>query len=123
MDDREILRLLGDILKKLERIEKKVRADRWPEVNEIFASIRSQEEKLTDPKNDIPARLASDPAFSSRYLELKEKAEARIRDVTRAIESWKETQLLRIAQSRNLTDALNRYSRPPDTSFFVDKKE
>jgi hypothetical protein len=123
MDDREILSLLSEIPGELEKIEKKITSDGWPEVKELFVAIRRREEKISDPGTGMAVRLASDPQFLARYTEIRNLINAKINDVTRTIGSWKEAQLKKITVSRNFSDALNRYARQPDISFYVDKKE
>lgn len=123
MDNRAILRLLGDILKNLDKVEKKIVADSWAETDELFSAIRGAEKKLSSAGKDIPARITADPVFAARYTDLKDQVSARITDVARSIESWKLTQLKKIAAARNVTNSLNRYFKTPDTSFYVDKKE
>lgn len=123
MDEKEILIHLRRISTDLGEVGESLKKNDWDNVEKLLARIDEIQTKIKDNEVPVETFLARNPSFEKEYTAVKEKLLAQIEQNNTAIEIWKVKQAEKITGSRNVLDTLARYYTPPNTPYYIDKKE
>lgn len=119
----DLLACYREILSRLESIHECVATDRWQEIGRLLNEINGYDRLLHEHAAEVQRWIAADPALAARYREARVAAGERITQAQAAIEKWKETQMQRLSQSKNVSDNLAKYRSASSISYYVDRQE
>jgi regulator of replication initiation timing len=123
MREKEILTILSDISRKLDKGERHIKKNEWDDVGTLFSEINALHEKVR--KNDPPIKrlMAENPSFKEQYEPLREILLEKTTRVISVIEQWKSEQADKITGSKNLLDNISKYYKPSNSSYYIDTNE
>lgn len=123
MDEKEILVHLRRISADLEKVGESLGKNDWDNVEKLLARVNEIQTKIKGNEVPLETLLSRDPSFEEEYTAIKEKLLEQVKQNSADIEAWKVKQAEKIAGSRNVLDTIARYYTPPNTSYYIDKKE
>jgi DNA repair ATPase RecN len=123
MDEKEILAQLRRISTALGEVQESLKKNDWDSVEKLLARVNEIQTKIKENEVSVETFLSRDPLFEKEYSDIKEKLLEQVKQNNADIEAWKMKQTGKIAGSRNILDTIARYYTPPNTSYYIDKKE
>jgi hypothetical protein len=123
MDEKDILNKLGRVSNKLVKVGENIKNDNWDMVGKLLSQVNGIQEKIKNSPVSVETFLAQSPSFKKEYTFIKGKLLEQIKQNNAAIEEWKVKHTEKIASSKNALDNISKYYKPPDTSYYIDRKE
>lgn len=123
MDEKDILAHLRRISDNLGKVGESLKKNDWDNVEKLLARVNEIQTKIKGNAVPVETFLSRDPSFEKEYSAIKAKLLEQIKQNNTAIEAWKVKQTEKIAGSRNVLDTIAKYYTPPNTPYYIDKKE
>jgi len=123
MDEKTIISNLKNISQNLDTVSPLIKNNEWGSVGQILSDVDRIQEQIKKNTPPIDTLLLQNPSFKEEYEPLKQIILTKTARIISEIEAWKMAHTEKISDSRTLIDNIAKYSKSPNTSFYIDTKE
>jgi len=124
MDEKGVLNYLNNISQEIDHASSFLHQNDWDNAAKKLTQIENLQEQIRNNNIPVDTMLNRNPTFKKEYEAIKEVLQGKIKEIISVIQDWRNKQLEKIADSKNVLDNLSKYSKnPSSSSYYIDRKE